>query len=762
MGSGNVGAIVRVVALALIAVGFWFLGKYDTGMPDPNGLDAPKTEFSAARADATLARLLGPEIPHPVSTPENANVRARIQQAFAGLGVPTTVYSGMGCMTRPKYGYFVCGTAKDVIAEVQPGEGKAIVMLAHYDSVPAGPGASDDESGVATILESVRAMKAQGIKSKHPILAVITDGEEAGLLGADSFLRNAGWRARVGVAVNVEARGNQGPSLLFQTSPGDSKLIDLYARAVPERETSSLFSVIYKLLPNDTDLTVFLHYGLVGFNFAFSGNVAHYHTTLDRRANLSLSTLQEHGDNMLGVVTALEQTDFASLKGSDDVYLSLYGRWLPRIAASWALPLALISFVLLLITAYLSRTRINTIGQWAAALVMPLVVIVGCAAVGWVLFTIAVLVSGQPDPAYAYPVWLRIALAFGVLSIAVLCTRMAQQRLAALSVWFWFSGLAVVTAALLPGLSPYFLFPALIASVLLLIQSRLPGAWTGAAGDIVVFLAALPVLAIWLSLTATGETVQGLSLHPLFTVPAAFAVITLLPLAPSASRLARGAWGGMFVGAAVVALVIAVVAGTQPAYSAVAPQRLDITLIDDHIGNKAVWIADTRGPLPPSVRAAAPFSAKPGKAYSTSYGLDWFAPAGAPRYLPPTATIATAPDGDGRRATLTLHGSNQTNEMALEVPNAAGLKWFEIGGIRSDVLDNASARGTIIGCATSDCRNQTIALGFANAKPVDITLIEQRFGLPPDGRKIAASRPKEAVASQSGDTVMVLKRLTIR
>jgi hypothetical protein len=358
-------------------------------------------------------------------------------------------------------------------------------------------------------------------------------------------------------------------------------------------------------------------------------------------------------------------------------------------------------------------------------------------------------------------VWLRFALAFGVLGIAVLCTRMAQPRLAALSVWFWFSGLAVVTAALLPGLSPYFLFPALIASVLLLIQSRLPGAWTGVSGDIALVLAAVPALVIWLSLTATGETVQGLSLHPLFTVPAAFAVISLLPLAPSL-RLSRSAWFGSFGAAGLAALAVAIVAGTQPAFSAIAPQRLDITLVDDHIDNKAVWIADTRAPLPPSVRAAAPFSAKPGKAYSTSFGSDWFAPAGAPRYIPPTATVATVPEGAGRRVTLTLHGSNQTNEMALMVPNTAGLKWFEIGGIRSAVNSDASPRGTIIGCATEDCRNQTITLDLATNKPVDITLMEQRFGLPPDGQKIAAARPKEAVASQSGDTVMVLKRLTIR
>ncbi len=217
--------------------------------------------------------------------------------------------------------------------------------MAHYDSVPAGPGAADDQSGVVTILETSRARKARGIETQHPIIAVITDGEEAGLLGAAAFADNQAFRDRIGVVVNVEARGNQGPSLLFQTSPGDSRLIDLYARAVHEKATSSLFAVIYRLLPNDTDLTVFLNKGQTGYNFAFSGNVAHYHTPLDRRANLSLSTLQMHGDNLIGVATGLMQTDFDSLHGGDAVYLTLLGHLLPRMPASWAFPIAILAFV---------------------------------------------------------------------------------------------------------------------------------------------------------------------------------------------------------------------------------------------------------------------------------------------------------------------------------------------------------------------------------------------------------------------------------
>jgi hypothetical protein len=757
MPSGNFGAAVRLVALVLIAVAFWLLGRYATGMPDPKPLTAPATEFSAARADATLAMLLGPEIPHPIGSAENANVRARILGAFAKLGVPARVYAAQGCMGREKYGYVVCGLTRNVIAQVAPGEGKAIILLAHYDSVPAGPGASDDESGVATVLETVRALKAGNMQTKHPIIALITDGEEAGLLGAAAFAHDPALRAQVGMIVNVEARGNQGPSLLFQTSPGDSKLIDLYARSVPDFETSSLFSVIYKALPNDTDLTVFLDKGLTGFNFAFSGNVAHYHTTLDRRENLSLSTLQQHGNNMLGVTRALMQTDFESLKGGDDVYLTIYGKWLPRLPAGLALPLALLAFVLVAVTAFLSRTGANGVGRWAAALAMPPAVLIGCAAIGWVLFNVAALVSGQPDPTYAYPVYLRFSLLFGVVAVVVLCARMASPRLAALSVWFWLSGLGVVTAATLPGLSPYFFFPALIASVLLLIQSRTGIAWSGFAGEVAILLAAVPVLVIWMALTATGETVQGLALHPLFTIPAAFGVMALIPLVTVAGRSWTMAWGG----AAALAFVVAIVAGTQPAFSAITPQRLNITLVDNHIDNKALWVAETGSPLPPSVQAAAKWSDTKVKAYPLAFGLDWVAPAGPPRFAPPSATVETRPKGKGRKVLLTLIGSPASQQMMVIVPNGSGLTAATLGDQTFKVTDNATPRGTVIACAGA-CREQMIALDFNTTKPVDVTIGEQRFGLPADGQTIAAKRPKEAVPSQTGDAVIVMRKLTLR
>jgi acetylornithine deacetylase/succinyl-diaminopimelate desuccinylase-like protein len=40
------------------------------------------------------------------------------------------------------------------------GGSKSILLVSHYDSVATAPGASDDSSGVATLLETARALKA--------------------------------------------------------------------------------------------------------------------------------------------------------------------------------------------------------------------------------------------------------------------------------------------------------------------------------------------------------------------------------------------------------------------------------------------------------------------------------------------------------------------------------------------------------------------------------------------------------------------------
>ncbi|MES2292162.1 MAG: M20/M25/M40 family metallo-hydrolase [Pseudomonadota bacterium] len=706
--------------LALVSVAVWFLAAHVQSGTAPRGADAPANQFSAARAEAVLARIEGPQRPHPAGSAENIAVHARVRRELAALGVPVTELRARQCYGEPRWSAIECADIIDLVAEAIPGNGKAILLMAHLDSVPAGPGAGDDGSGVATLLETIRALKAGAITSRHPVIALFTDGEEAGLLGATAFVRDARWRDRVGVVINDDQRGSAGQSLLFQISPGDARLIDLYADSAPRLATSSLYGEIFKILPNDTDLTPFLNAGLTGYNFAFVGEVAHYHTARDTIANLDPRSLQSSGDAVLGLTRALLDRDFASLKSGNAIYLDVMGIWLPRLGAAWALPLSLLAFAVIALAAWRRRPTVG-------GLLMPPAFLIGAVAGGFALKGIAALISGHADPSYAQPLMLRLALASGVWSLALL----AARRATATASWLWFAGFAVVAAWALPGLSPYFLFPSLVAA------AALPFG--------ISWVPALASLLIWIQLTAAAEPLMGLAVTPLFTLPAAMGLMTVLPLL----RFDRP----QAIACGVLALLLTVAAGFVPAYDTAHPQRLNFRYVqaDGH----ASWVADPVRPLPDAVRAAAAFSQKPQVIADDTTWHGYVAAAGTPRFASPTATVTR----EGADVIVKLQGSQAADGMTLTVPAAAGLTRVAVDGQKFPV--SGPARRLLISCASPGCRDSTVTLTTKRSAPFTVQLSEQRYGLPPGGLALQKARGTLATPSQFGDGVELVTKLRI-
>ena len=80
------------------------------------------------------------------------------------------------------------------------------VLSAHFDSVEAGPGADDDASGIAALLEAARVL------AEHPLPATVVfasfTGEEAGLLGSREFVRRAvAQKTRIAGVLNNDTIG---------------------------------------------------------------------------------------------------------------------------------------------------------------------------------------------------------------------------------------------------------------------------------------------------------------------------------------------------------------------------------------------------------------------------------------------------------------------------------------------------------------------------------------------------------------------------
>lgn len=730
------GIVVRIWGLGGLAAAIWLLSVFAQSRPDALGLDAPATQFSAARADAVLGRVLGDQAPRPSGSPAAEAVRARILNELAAMGVQARTQTGMSCHSQKRWDNIPCGTVTNIIAGVSPGpknnDGKNILLMAHSDSVAAGPGAGDDGSGVAILLEAIRALKARGIESgaAHSVIAVFTDGEEAGMVGASLYLRDPAARVRIGAVINVEARGNQGPSYLFQTSAGNGKLIGLYAARVKQYATSSLYSEIYKIMPNDTDLTPMLATGAPAYNFAFLGNVAYYHTPLDRRENIDPRSLQQQGDAVLELAETLAHADPQSLRGTDAIYLDVLGRWLPRLPVGWGLPLSIAAFAVIALAGYLTRRGRRTLPPpIMPALLSPVLLVAGCVGLGYLLHGLASWISGHADPSYAHPIWLRLSLSFGVFALAI----MAARGVAATACWLWFAALAIACALVVPGLTPYFLFPALVAAPLLLVTAR-------GGRDVALLLAAVVALIVWLGLNASGEETLGLKTHAMFTVSAAFGLLALLPLLGKAKG-----WGWSFAASLLLALGLAVTAGLQPAFSIAAPERMNIVYAEK--AGKASWVTSPVSHLPDAVRALGNFSATPQSGVAYGYA----APAGSARFAPPAAAVMRS--GDEVTLELTAPGDG----IVLEVPGSARLQSLTLNGVTTEAFGTRTA----IVCMTPDCGHARLILHLGSPEPMNLLLTVRRWGLPPDGARLQRVRPADAVPSQNGDQTLLATTIAV-
>ena len=102
---------------------------------------------------------------------------------------------------------------------------------------------------------------------------------------------------------------------------------------------------------------------------------------------------------------------------------------------------------------------------------------------------------------------MRFALGFAVWTMTLLVSRLTNGTLATTASWLWFAVLGVITAATLPGLSPYFVFPALVAAVLLLATAR--RGWTNDWGQAALFVSALAAFVIWIGLVVSRRNADG-------------------------------------------------------------------------------------------------------------------------------------------------------------------------------------------------------------------------------------------------------------
>lgn len=585
-------ALAAILAFALVALA----GHAWTRPPSEVPSTAPEAAFSAARAMAHIEAIA--QRPHRMGSPEHARVRGYIVERLRALGLTAEVQEAIA--SRPDYQGTRLGLVRNVVGRMKgTGGGKALLLVAHYDTRSMTPGASDDGYGVAALLETLRALAATG---PHPrdVIALFTDGEEEGLLGARAFVADHPAFRDVGVAINFEARGNAGAALMFQTSDDSGGLIEILSRALRLPSASSLSQAIYRRLPNDTDLTEMLR-RVPALNVANIGGFERYHAPTDTIANVDHGTLQHHGSYALGLASELVRGPIPPPRQPDATYFDA-GPWFVRYPGTWSTPLAVGAAALFAVFVVVASIRkairpLGTLfGVFAAVFAVALAG--GSALILWSLAaalhpSYGAINAARPlvkDLHLAAFAALAVTYAIGAGSLFAPRVRASEIFTGALAL---FVAIALLLANVLPGGAFLFAWPALFAiGAGLVLATARAFEPPSSLGFVIALLAPLPAIL----LIAPFVTQLFVAFGP--TGGLASAALVALP-----ALLAAPVWAFLFgsrrrapLAGLAISFAIHAAAGLVPPFDGGHPRPDTLFLAIDADAKRTFWASPDRAP----------------------------------------------------------------------------------------------------------------------------------------------------------------------
>jgi hypothetical protein len=466
--------------------------------------------------------------PHPINSLEHDRVRDYILTALQQIGVTPQVQKNSEVTQSDD----LDGAVENIVCRL-PGSTreKAVLLVAHYDSVPTGPGASDDGVAVAALLESARALKLQP-QLRRDVIFLFTDGEEAGLLGARAFVSAHPWAHDVGVVLNFEARGTTGPSIMFETSGENGWLISNFGQAASHPVANSLSYEIYKRMPNDTDFSIFRRAGYSGLNFAFIDGLASYHTPLDSMDAVGLGSLQHHGNYMMELTKQFGDALSDDPKRANAVYFDVLGLVLVRYGQPVSIFLLCLSVVLFVAACVVGvRKGSLQIGSSLLGLAIALLGVVTLVAGAWAAswLTSAVQSSRIRHGLWFHTGWYVLAyaavgLAGSLALYSLIARRIGSDNLLAGALFLWL-GLAVAASVYVTGASYLFLWPALCVLLgwLAVLVKRTPSDKTRS-----LLLAASGIPAILLIVPMTQKIVWAFSANSTLIVSVLLGLLLVL------------------------------------------------------------------------------------------------------------------------------------------------------------------------------------------------------------------------------------------
>lgn len=728
---------------------------YRLNPPDAVAATAPANEFSSGRAMRHLEAIS--HKPHPVGTREHASVRDYILQQLNELGLEPEVQR---TTTVAKSGGGLRVAVVENIAGRLRGsdDGKAVLLVAHYDTVPMSPGVSDDGSSVAAILEAARALKA-GPPLRNSVICLFTDAEEIGLLGAKAFVEEHPWSKEVGLVLNFESRGAGGPAMLFETSGGNRRLVQEFAEAVPHPFATSLAYEVYRLLPNDTDFTVFRGAKLPGLNFANIDGAAHYHAQSDSLENFDERLLQHKGSYALALARHFGNAGLGERAGGDAVYFDLLGATLLEYPAGLVVPIT--AFAALLFASLVAlglRRRKLTLGGLLAGL-LALVVTAGIAyAVAASAWRVVVGVQdwlgrSTQDDFYQGKLYL---VAFVLLTLAACAAlynlfrkKISPENLAAGALLCWLL-LLVLTTVALPGGSYLPAWPLLFGLVpMALMLTRTDGREGLTAGrHVVAALCAVP--AVVLLVPTIYQIFLALGLE-MVGFPAALAALLcglLIPFfaPPTSSRkwLLPG-------GAALAGVIVLTLAASTMTFDRQRPKANNVSYVVNSDSGKAVWASTDVQPDEWTAQFFGPGAEKGSLEEYLPASYKGFLKSTAPA-LPlsaPELTVLDDQTANGvRTLRLNLRSQDPAGYVTAPVASNTAVLAATVKGRRfvNDAPRSAqSSNSWVLNYYAPPAEGFELTLEVSPAQPLKLRVVGQAYGLPETPGSPTTPRPDDTM-----------------
>lgn len=727
----------------------------------PLALDPVRTtntpeQFDTMRALDRLARVLD-GTPHGVDSDALDQTRSRLMREIASLGYQPQVIAQNACRGSISGSSVRCAFVQNVFFMAGSGDGPALVLTAHYDSVDASPGFGDDGIGVAVWLEVAQHLKQN--PPTRPVLFLLTDGEETALLGAQAFVDSKEkYGVQVGRIINLEARGVRGPAMMFETGHPNAGIVTDWSKSGARPVANSMMTAVYELLPNSTDLTVHLNDKSTGINIAIADGLDFYHTNHDDLAHLDRASVQHMGDQALGATRAFLAGDWSGDKtGGEIVYTDIGTRLFVALPEVFGLILLGLCFG---VAAMLLVRPARDAGwqklDWRAFALPPAFYAVA----GLFAFLAQQLVGLiRPEPSYwtAYPQALNMAIfaattLAGALGLSFLAPKSNRATLFA-SGWFWFLIIGLGLTIAVPGFSILFLIPGIV----FVLASG--AAWLYPRHQLIAYGVASAVLALmFFPVLHLLDVMMGLGLAAMFGVVEAMVLAPMLAIiggVRGGKTVVLGSLGALLVvGLGVTAFV--------PAYSADRPLALNFSAQYDMDERKAALFAGARASaLPKAVRdqltvgdIPSPVGSPPNLAAKP---LEFAARTHAVATLIGDSTTA-----DGKRVVRLQLSAPGARLVRLRVPAAARPTQLSYGGRLSALREPQQGFYIIeiVGRASDGAIVEfTLNPPTDAAAPKPDWLVQGVWeGLPPDARAIADSRPDTAVRIQMGDTTITTKK----